>query len=60
MTPSRRGTGPQRGIKMFATDSVTIKLFGKKITSYRLLKDGEVVQVFETKKEAEAAKAAAA
>lgn len=40
-------------------DKLTIKFLGKKLTFWRLLdQDGEVVRVFETKEEAEAAQAA--
>jgi hypothetical protein len=42
----------------YTIDALTIKLFGKKATLYRLLKNGEVVGVYETKAEAEAAQAA--
>ena len=42
----------------YTIDSITMKLFGKKGTLYRLLKDGEVVGVYESKGEAEAAQAA--
>lgn len=42
----------------YTTDSLTIKFLGKKSTVHRLLKNGEVIGVYETKAEAEAAKAA--
>lgn len=42
----------------YTIDAITMKLFGKKGTLYRLLKNGEVVGVYETKAEAEAAQAA--
>lgn len=42
----------------YTIDAVVMKLFGKKATIYRLLKSGEVVGVYETKAEAEAAQAA--
>lgn len=40
-------------------DAITMKLFGKKGTIYRLLKNGEVVGVFDNKAEADAALSAA-
>lgn len=43
----------------YTIDAITMKLFGKKGTIFRLLKDGEVVRVFDCKAEAEAALAAA-
>ena len=42
----------------YTTDSMTIKLLGKKCTVHRLLRNGEVIGVYETKAEAEAARAA--
>jgi hypothetical protein len=38
--------------------AMTIKFLGKKETVYRLFKNGELVRVFATKEEAEAAQAA--
>lgn len=35
-------------------DKITVKFLGKKETIFRAIQDGEVVQVFETKAEAEA------
>lgn len=42
----------------YTIDAMTIKLFGKKGTMYRLLKNGEVIGVYASKQEAEAAQAA--
>lgn len=39
----------------YTIDAITMKLFGKKGTIYRLLKNGEVVGVFDNKAEADAA-----
>ncbi len=43
----------------YTIDAITMKLFGKKGTIYRLLKNGEVVEVFDNKAEADAALSAA-
>ena len=43
----------------YTIDAITMKLFGKNGTIYRLLKNGEVVEVFDNKAEADAALSAA-
>ena len=42
---------------MTTIDALRIKLFGQVGTVYRVLRNGEVIGVYETKAEAEAAKA---
>ena len=43
----------------YTISAITMKLFGQKGTIYRLMKNGEVVCVFDNKAEAEQALAAA-
>lgn len=40
----------------YTIDAITMKFLGKKGTLYRLFKNGELMGVYETKAEAEAAK----
>jgi hypothetical protein len=42
------------GKQKMTIDQITIKLFGKKETCFRVFKDGELVKVCATKAEAEA------
>ena len=44
---------------MAKIEAMTIKLFGKKETVFRLFKNGELIGVYATQKEAEAAQAVA-